>query len=417
MKACVFTLGCKVNQCESFALVRRLEELGWEVTESLSEDCELYVLNTCAVTNEGERKSRQVFHRLAKAHPRAKIVVCGCASQKEPDKFLAENGLVLGTMGKFSIPGRLAECGVHIAEEERFDDSLLPKNVRTRAYVKVQDGCNNFCSYCIVPYLRGRSRSRTPESVLAEIRENTGTEEIVLTGINLSDYGRGVGSSLPELLEALSGTDKRVRLGSLEVGAVTRDLLGAAKKLARFCPQFHLSLQSGSDRVLRDMNRKYTREEYLARCALIREYFPDAALTTDVIVGFPTETEEDFEETLDLVRRAGFFEMHVFPYSRRKGTRAESLGMLGKEVVSARLARLGAVAEELKKKYLSGLVGETLEVLGETLETLGETEEEGLTFGHARNYAGVYVPGAPIGLCCQVKITSLFRDGLKGERI
>ena len=191
---------------------------------------------------------------------------------------------------------------------------------------------------------------------------------------------------------------------------MTRELLGAAKKLARFCPQFHLSLQSGSDRVLRDMNRKYTREEYLARCALIREYFPDAALTTDVIVGFPTETEEDFEETLDLVRRAGFFEMHVFPYSRRKGTRAEALGMLGKEVVSARLARLGAVAEELKKKYLSGLVGETLEVLG-------ETEEEGLTFGHARNYAGVYVPGAPIGLCCQVKITSLFRDGLKGERI
>ena len=409
MKACIYTLGCKVNQCESFALVRRFEELGWEVTESLCRGCDLYILNTCAVTNEGERKSRQVFHRIRKAEPKAKIVVCGCASQKEPEKFLAENGLVLGTMCKFSIPGRLGESGISIGEEKAFDDSLLPKSVRTRAYVKVQDGCNNFCSYCIVPYLRGRSRSRRPESVLAEAAE-VGTEEIVLTGINLSDYGRDVGSSLPELLRTLADTDKRVRLGSLEVSAVTPELLSAAKALKRFCPHFHLSLQSGSDRVLAAMNRRYTRMEYLERCERIREAFPEATITTDVIVGFPTESEEDFADTLNLARRAEFFEMHIFPYSRRRGTRAEPLGMLAGEIVDARLTELGALAAELHKRALSSMIGKTLEVLV-------ETEKGGVCFGHARNYAGVYLSGAQTGSCRDVKITSLSGDGLKGEII
>ena len=410
MKACVVTLGCKVNQCESFALVARLEELGYELTENPSEDCDLYILNTCAVTAEGERKSRQVFHRISRTHPGAKIAVCGCASEKDPESFLCENGLVLGTMGKYRIPERLEERGILRIQETEFDDSLFPKNVRTRAFVKVQDGCDNFCSYCIVPHLRGRSRSRKPESVLAEIERNAETHEVVLTGINLSDYGRGIGSSLAELLRMLSDSDKRVRLGSLEVHAVTPELLDAASGLKNFCPHFHLSLQSGSDRVLKDMNRRYTRAEFSERVALIREYFPDAALTTDVIVGFPTETEADFSDTLELCRRTEFFEMHIFPYSRREGTRAAALGVLEKTTVSARVSRLSAVAEENREKYLCAQIGRTLEVLTETTE--GST-----TFGHARNYAGVYLERAPEGVCVRAKITGRFRDGLRGETV
>ena len=402
MKACVFTLGCKVNQYESFAILRRLAEQGYEVTEDEREACDLYVLNSCAVTAEGERKSRQLFHRIRRAHPDARVVVCGCASQRDAGAFSGAD-LVLGTGDKFSIPER-CDKGVFLEQDTAFDGRLIPGEARTRAYVKIQDGCDNFCSYCIVPHLRGRSRSRDPEEALREICASP-AEEVVLTGINLSDYGRGVGSSPADFLRRLarsSGAAKRIRLGSLEVGAIDGKLLDAAAELPRFCPQFHLSLQSGSDEVLRAMNRRYTRDEYLARCELIRQRFPRAALTTDVIVGFPTETEADFAQTYDLCRRAEFFEMHIFPYSRRRGTPAEGFrSAFGKAELTGRLERLHTLQNTLKEQYLRSFVGEVLEVLAENE-----------TFGHARNYIGAYGDFVP-GTCRMCRVVGLERDGVR----
>lgn len=404
MKAVVFTLGCKVNGCESASLLRGLEERGYEVSDELV-PADLYILNTCAVTAEAEKKSRQAVARIRAAAPQARIYVCGCAAERMPSQFADKEGvrLVTGTMHKGGIPELLDEEGVRISPAETcFEELPSPRFLQTRAYVKVQDGCNNFCSYCIIPYLRGRSRSRSLESAAAEIL-SCPAEEVVITGIDVSSYRDGA-RDLADLLRAVKDAKARIRLGSLETHAVTERLLAAAKEVRDFAPHFHLSLQSGSDAVLRAMNRKYTRAEFLRKAALVREAFPSAALTTDIIVGFPTETEEDFEATLALAEEARFSQIHCFAYSRRAGTAAAKLKELAPQVKKERLGRLMALGRRLREEYEGSF-------LGKTLELVPEEEKDGYTEGYSENYIRLYVRGS-VKKRTRVRALERYKDGL-----
>ncbi len=404
MKAVVFTLGCKVNDCESGSLIRGLQERGWEVSDELV-PADLYILNTCAVTGEAEKKSRQAIARVRAVAPQARIIVCGCAAEKTPELFSKKQNvrLVTGARQKSKILALLDEEGVRLDEEDKkYDEMLPPVSFKARAFIKIQDGCNNFCSYCIIPYLRGRSRSRTVESAAAEIL-SVSAEEAVLTGIDISSYRDGE-RDLADLLLAVKDAPCRVRLGSLEVGVITPRLLDAAKCVRDFAPHFHLSLQSGSDGVLKKMNRHYTAEEYLQKVELIRLYFPDAAITTDVITGFPTETEEQFAETCAFVRKVGFSQIHCFSYSRRTGTNAAKLAELPAEVKSRRLHEMLAVAAQLRADYEKQFIGRTLELVPE--ERKGE-----YTVGYSQNYIRLYVRGE-IAKKARVVAAQPFEDGL-----
>ncbi len=404
MKAVVFTLGCKVNDCESGSLIRGLQQRGWEVFDELV-PADLYILNTCAVTGEAEKKSRQAIARVRAVAPEARIIVCGCAAEKTPELFLKKQNvrLVTGARQKSKILSLLDEEGIALDEEDKkYDEMLPPVSFKARAFIKIQDGCNNFCSYCIIPYLRGRSRSRTVESAAAEIM-SVSAEEAVLTGIDISSYRDGE-RDLADLLLAVKDAPCRVRLGSLEVGVITPRLLDGAKCVRDFAPHFHLSLQSGSDGVLKKMNRHYTAEEYLQKVTLIRSYFPDAAVTTDVITGFPTETEEQFAETCAFVRKVGFSQIHCFSYSRRTGTNAAKLAELPAEVKSRRLHEMLALAAQLRADYEKKFIGRTLELVPE--ERKGE-----YTVGYSQNYIRLYVRG-DIAKKARVVAAQPFEDGL-----
>ena len=322
MKTAVINIGCKVNQCECDSLMTGLIALGHEVSDELV-FADNYVINTCAVTKEAERKSRQVIGKVKKINPKADVYVIGCASEKNAEQFEIKGvRYVSGTAKKEAVLRMLS--GVHVEPIPNEYESLpVGTNFRARAYVKVEDGCNNFCSYCVIPYLRGRCRSRALDDVISEcLSAAETTDEIVLTGINLSAYGLDLGTNLAELLSRLSDLPARIRLGSLEANVIDEAFISALVSAGNVCPHFHLSLQSGSNEVLKAMNRHYTAEEFAEKVALLRTYFPTAAFTTDVIVGFPTETEETFEETMRFVREIGFSNVHVFPYSRRAGTAA-----------------------------------------------------------------------------------------------
>ena len=409
-KVAVLTLGCKVNQYESDAIVAGLGS-EYDVTENL-EFADIYIINTCAVTNEAERKSRQAITKAVKLNPNCKIYVCGCASQNNPAQFKDKPNVVYvsGTADK------LALCSLDEIEENKavelsaptaYEDTSVAATVRTRHFLKVQDGCNNFCSYCIIPLLRGRSRSRSLLSVLKEIEEvKERTKEIVLTGINLSSYGKDIGLSLKELIKAISKFDIRVRLGSLEVGVVDDELLAALKELPGFCEHFHLSLQSGDDEVLKAMNRRYTTAEYADKVALIRSYFPKAAITTDIIVGFPTETEEQFENTCRFVKEVKFADIHVFSFSKRENTAAAKLQQLDPKTIDERQKKLSAIKWELKKAYNSSFIGVPLKVLFEAKES------SGYITGHSGNYITVYALDASPGEIKTVVPSKIFEDGL-----
>ncbi len=413
MKAVVYTLGCKVNDVESGSLIRGLEELGYEVSREM-EPADLYIVNTCAVTAEAERKSRQTVGKAIKANPNAKVIVCGCASEKYPDVFLEKGGAVYAVTGAQRknkaleiVRSGFAEGtgGVQLEEEKVYEEMLLPECLKTRSFVKIQDGCDRFCSYCIIPYLRGRSRSRRMESAAAEILAST-AQETVVTGIDVSEYKDERGCDLADLMLAVKDADTRIRLGSLEVSLITERFLGALKEVKHFAPQFHLSLQSGSDRVLKSMNRHYTRAEYLEKCRMIYAAFPNAAITTDIIVGFPTETEEDFAQSLRIVEEAGFAQVHVFPYSPREGTVAykrfkELPHTLKKERVETLIERAAAQ----KRKYMEGFIGKTLELVPENCF-------EGLTEGYSENYIRVYVEGEMEKRPTRVFVERLFKDGV-----
>ena len=398
MKACILTLGCKVNEAESASLLAGLEARGWETADSPCA-ADLYIINTCAVTAEAEKKSRQAVARLRKFNPQAPVLVCGCASQNAPEAFASREGvtLVTGTMRKDRILDLLHEKGVFLQTETAFCELPAPKRTHTRANLRIQDGCDRFCSYCLIPYLRGRSRSRSMESVHAEALA-CGAREIVLTGIDITSYRDGE-KDLGDLLLSLKDVPARIRLGSLEEGIVSREFLEKMKKAGNVCEHFHLSLQSGSDAVLRAMNRRYTREQYLQACALIGEFFPDAAVTTDIIVGFPTETEEDFMQSLRIVGEAGLARVHAFPYSPRPGTNAARRPPLPDSVKQERMARMLARAKEAEEAYLSRFASRTLTAL---------FESDG---GYTSNYIRVYAENAKEGGMYEVTLLERYRDG------
>ena len=413
MKAVVFTLGCKVNECESDSLISGLINLGYEVSDKL-EKADLYIVNTCAVTAEAEKKSRQMASRIRKLSSEAKIIFTGCAVQKDPKQFENKSSdfLLTGVFNKNDILSMLSEKGNHVAPPcDKFEELLPTKSLRTRAYVKVQDGCNNFCSYCIIPYLRGRTRSRNPNSVYQEIK-SVNAKEVVINGINLSAYNYdGVG--LTGLIKELKDLPCRIRLGSLEVNVIDREFLSALKELKNFAPHFHLSLQSGSNSVLKTMNRHYTANEYLEKVNLIREYFADAGITTDIIVGFPTETDENFNETIELVKKVNFSDIHPFPLSSRSGTVASKMQDLSGEIKKQRLDKLLVLKKECKENFANKLKGKTLDFLC-------EEEKDGFYQGYTENYLRVYLKEkVEIGKITKVIIEEPFLDGafakIKGE--
>lgn len=408
MKAVVFTLGCKVNSCESSSLINGLNSLGYETSDELGY-ADVFIINTCAVTAEAEKKSRQAIARARKFNPDCKIIVTGCASEKDPRAFSEKDNvtLVTGAKAKDKILSMLSERGEKISDCTEYYEEYLPaKTNRTRAFIKVQDGCDNFCSYCIIPYLRGRSRTRKKENVLREI-EYLSPAEAVITGINLSAYDKG-DEGLTGLMEFLSEVECRIRLGSLEVNVITTDLLAALNNLKDFAQHFHLSLQSGSDKVLKDMNRHYTRDEFLKKCELIRRYFPLAAITTDIIVGYSTETEEDFADSLDLAEKANFADIHCFPYSRREGTAGAKLKELPPEVKKEREERMLALKNKLKSAFIERNIGLTAEFIP-------EDKEEGYTVGYTGNYIKCYVKGKTPRGKIKVKLVAPFKNGALAE--
>jgi threonylcarbamoyladenosine tRNA methylthiotransferase MtaB len=407
MKAVVFTLGCKVNECESDSLIAELTARGWEVSDKLV-PADLYIVNTCAVTAEAEKKSRQTASRIRKLSSTAKIIFTGCATQKSAKPFIEKdpNFLVTGVFNKNKILDMIEESGVMISPEcKAFEELATVKSLRTRAYIKVQDGCNNFCSYCIIPYLRGRSRSRNPESIIEEIQK-VNAKEVVINGINLSAYDFE-GVDLAGLIQRLKGVKTRIRLGSLEVGVITDRFLTALKELDDFAPHFHLSLQSGANAVLKKMNRHYTAEEYALKVDLIRKYFPDAGITTDIIVGFPTETEQDFSETVELVNRVDFSDIHPFPFSPRSGTVAFKMQDLPPEVKKQRLSVLLEIKEKQKEAFARKMVGKTLEVIF-------EEQKDGYYLGYSGNYLRLYLEADSLpNEKVKVKVVSPFLGGAK----
>ena len=418
MKAVVYTLGCKVNDVESGSIIRGLEEMGYHVSREM-EKADLYIINTCAVTAEAERKSRQTVGKAMKCNPSARVIICGCASEKSPDDFLQKGHTVYAVTGAqrknkvleiVQAGFEIEQLGVRIETEKTYEEMPLPECLKTRNFVKIQDGCNRFCSYCVIPYLRGRSRSRLLENAAAEILASTAWETVV-TGIDISEYKDEKGRDLTALMLAVKDADTRIRLGSIEVSLITEEFLSALKQIKRFAPQFHLSLQSGSDKVLKSMNRHYTRAEYLEKCAMIYRAFPNAAITTDIIVGFPTETEEDFADSMRIVEEAGFSQIHAFPYSPREGTNAyKKYKELPYALKKERVEKLIAKGVEEKKKYVERFIGKTLEIVPENCI-------DGFTEGYSENYIRVYVEG-DIGKCpTHVRVERLFKDGVLAKTL
>ena len=417
------TLGCKVNKYESDALMYNLKLKGYDVTDAL-ERADVYVINTCAVTGEAEKKSRQMIARCRKFNKNAKVFICGCASEHNKDQFLEKDvTLVMGTAGKIKISeyiDELASGDKKLLRKRKavaklpkdYEDDLTAMQSRTRAYIKIQDGCDNFCSYCIIPYLRGRSRSRGIFSILSEASNlDENIKEIVLTGINVTDYKIDGEKGLLTLLTELDKLGKRIRLSSMEDTLVDEEFLQGLSKLDNFCPHFHLSLQSGSNTVLKRMNRHYSAEQFASSVNLIRKYFPLAGITTDVIVGFAGESDKEFEETYEFCKKVEFFQLHIFPYSVREGTVASKLYKdINGKIKDARFDKLNELNKTLKTNFIKK------NKLGEVL--FEEVEDE-LYVGYSKNYIRCYVKSKTdltdkIGI---VKIKRPFKDGTKAKLV
>lgn len=426
MRIALYTLGCKVNQYETQAMEQELTAQGHELV-AFEEPADAYIINTCSVTTVSDKKSRQMIRRAKKMNPHAIVAACGCYAQTHTDEVAALGiDLVGGTGQRMEFLRQLLAAAEEKRQRVLVDDALRRREFevlpaggqmsRTRAMLKVEDGCRNFCSYCIIPFARGPVRSlpvaeavRQTEQLAAE-----GYREVVLTGIEISSWGQDMAGeqSLIDLLEAVSEAagDMRLRLGSLEPRTITEDFCRRAARLKNLCPHFHLSLQSGCDETLRRMNRRYDAARYLESVALLRAYFSGVAVTTDLITGFPGETEEEFEKTLAFLRRCAFAQIHVFPYSIRPGTRAAAMEQVPKSVKEARAARAGQVAAELHEKYLRSCVGQIFPVLFE------QAGEDGCFVGHAPNYMEVAAAGENLHNCLRsVRITGVDGSVLKGE--
>lgn len=399
-RAAFHTLGCKVNAYETEAMEELLQTAGYDIVP-FTEQADVYVVNTCSVTNMAERKSRQMLHRAKKLNPEAVVVATGCYVQVSEEEARADAAvdLVLGNNQKRQIvtaldayfEGRAFDDVLADVEKEQYEELEVSTVLEhTRAFVKVQDGCNQFCSYCIIPYARGRVRSRRMENVIAEIKRlaEAGIQEVVLTGIHLSSYGREIDgeSHLIELIEAIHPIDgiSRIRLGSLEPRIITEEFVGRLKKLYKVCPHFHLSLQSGCEETLKRMNRHYTPEEYYEKCKLLRAAFENPAITTDVIVGFPGETDEEFDKTRQFLEKVHFYEMHIFRYSRRKGTRADKMeNQIPEDIKAQRSGVLSSLESQMTKEFRTKWTGTCVKVL---LEERQEINGVSYMVGHTPEY-------------------------------
>ena len=426
MKIAIYTLGCKVNQYETQAMEQELTARGHTLVP-FEEHADAYIINTCTVTAVSDKKSRQMIRRARKENPSAVVAVCGCYAQTKPEEVAGlEVDLVSGTGDRMKFLDLLENAVRETEPRLNVDEALRRREfevlraggmaARTRAMLKVEDGCVNFCSYCIIPYARGPVRSLPLEIAVEQTKQlkAEGYREIVITGIEISSWGQDLknGMSLIDLLEAVSEAagEMRLRLGSLEPRTITEEFCRRAAKLPNLCPHFHLSMQSGCDETLKRMNRKYDTNRYKESVELLNVYFKHPAVTTDLIVGFPGETEEEFEKTLEFIRTCRFAEMHIFPYSIRTGTPAAKMEQIHKSVKEERAERAAAVAKELKERYLAACVGEVYEVLY-------EQEYDGRFCGHAPNYATVAVPGG-VGLHNRViptRITGVHNGVLVGE--
>ena len=428
MKIAFYTLGCKTNQYETQAMERLLCEQGHEIC-SFEDDCDCYIVNTCSVTAVADKKNRAIIRRCRREHPQAILGVCGCYSQHAAQAVRElEVDVVGGSGGRQQFLEDLLAAAQSRTYQEHLDNALRRREFevlpagglqeRTRAMLKVQDGCTNFCTYCIIPYTRGPIRSAPLETAVAQAKqlEQAGYLEIVVTGIEIAGWGKDLPGKPPvwlliaEICKAVPHL--RIRLGSLEPRIVTEEFVAALSGFQNLCPQFHLSMQSGCDTVLARMKRKYTTEEYMESLGRLRNAFPGCAITTDMIVGFPGETEEEFEKSLSFIRQCRFADMHIFPYSRRPGTpAAEMPGQLPNAVKEERSRRAIAVAQEMSQSYHRALLGSTQAVLVEGME--GEH-----SVGHAMNYVKIYIPGAyPRNEIQTVAVKSLYGDGVTGEVI
>ena len=419
------TLGCKVNQYDSQAMLEKFLAAGYGQVD-FDQKADVYVVNTCVVTAVGEQKSRQMLRRARRHNPEAELVAAGCLAQKDADKLKGLGvRLVVGNQHRARVVELLDEAvssGQQVVAVEGITKipyeqlAISRQEGRSRANIKIQEGCDRFCAYCIIPYVRGTIRSRTPDDMAAEAARlaRAGYREMVLTGIHLSSYGRDLeGASLLDAVRAIAAVPgiERIRLGSLEPVAATEAFARALAGIPQVCPQFHLSLQSGSDGVLSRMRRRYTAAEYLRSARYLQAAFPGCALTTDLMVGFPGETEAEFEESLAFCREVGFARMHVFPFARRAGTAADRMpGQLPQAVKAQRAKAAIALSDELSENYRQALVGISLPVLFETLEG-------GIARGHSPQMIEVSAPGGKPGEIMPVLITGLDGQGLKGHVI
>ena len=426
MRFAFHTFGCKVNQYETQAMEQLLRDRGHEICR-FDESCDGYIVNTCSVTGEADRKNRSLIRRCRKNHPDAVIGVCGCYSQ-HAQEAVRELGVdvVSGSAGRenfiemmlSALMDRQMRMDVDAALRRRSFEVLPAGGLseRTRAMLKVQDGCVNFCSYCIIPYTRGPVRSAPLELAVQQAKEleEKGFREIVVTGIEIASWGVDLPGkpNMVTLIEAICQAvpNLRVRLGSLEPRVITEEFCEKLSKFPNLCPHFHLSMQSGSDTVLARMKRKYDTARYYESIELLRKYFPGCALTTDMIVAFPGETEEEYEQSLSFIQKCAFAEMHIFPYSRRPGTPADKMpGQHPNAVKSERSRRAIAIAEEMTARYRGSLVGTVQQVLF-------EEPSEGYFTGHAPNYVRVYAAGQDLhNEIRTVRITGVYRDGVLGE--
>ena len=403
-KAALHNLGCKVNAYETEAMQHLLEEAGYEIVP-FTQKADVYVINTCSVTNMADRKSRQMLHKAKKNNPDSIVVAAGCYVQTSEKEVLNDLSvdIVIGNDRKHDLVRLLEEYSLDSVNDtvdnindgkHDFEELFIDQTKEhTRAFIKVQDGCNQFCSYCIIPYARGRVRSRRFENVIAEVERlaANGFKEVVLTGIHLSSYGVDFeeATGLLELIQAVNAVKgiERIRLGSLEPKIVTEHFASELSKLDKICPHFHLSLQSGCDATLKRMNRKYTTKEYERGCELLRNYFVHPAITTDVIVGFPGETEEEFEQTKAYLEHIHFYEMHIFKYSKRKGTRAAVMpDQIDEQVKAARSEKLIALGHDMSKEFRKFYIGKNEEVLFEEKAVIGDKE---YFVGYTKEYVKV----------------------------
>lgn len=422
---CIETLGCKVNHAESMAMKASMEKEGYTYTESAP--CDVYIINSCTVTHVAAAKTRQLVRRAIAASPGALIIVTGCYSEVSPDEILEIEGVsfVVGQDGKMALPELIEEFKrtsklsnlKRVFELKAFEEEYAPhSDDRTRAFLKVQDGCDRFCTYCIICHARGKIRSRSLESTLAEIDHlvGSGFKEVVLSGIHLSSYGRDLeGATLIDLIEQVAKTypDLRIRLSSLEPCVITEEFVERLCSYPNLCEHFHLSLQSGSDPILKSMNRAYTSAEYMGAVEMLKAAFHKPCLTTDVIVGFPGESDAYFEDSMDFCRRVGFAKMHVFPYSKRKGTPAAKMpDQLPSYVKKQRVKAAIALSDETGQAYMKSLLGDRGELLIEKIE-------DGWAKGHLKNYMPFHIEAGDLKVneIYPVKILTVDGDVLKGE--